>query len=254
MESTKKLGDYTHNLAINWKNVQQKLSKTDIAVEFADINDRGQRVFIALILKKGMSAPEVVNISFSEDDLANCYTNSNLYNVIWKPLEKYLQGVENVYFAPSGKFYTIGIEYLPDDNGEIFAKKYNAYRLTSTRELALERHINLSKKASVYGGIIYDFGKGDWQDLKDYKDEIENEFRDIPNLTDEQRAGITFLQGAKIEAEEITKYFAAAVILSRKVLTSMRQRRVSRNFRAAASSTSTSPPTAFTSPKTRSRR
>jgi CHAT domain-containing protein len=58
----------------------------------------------------------------------------------------------------------------------------------------------------VYGGIIYDFSKGDWQDLKDYKDEIEAEFRDIPDFEDEgaQRAGITFLKGAKVEAEEVT--------------------------------------------------
>ena len=201
VESSKELGDYTRNLSICWEDVQKKLSKKDIAIEVAHIDSCS---YIALVLKKGMSVPEIVNLNFSEDDLLDCYKRPSLYNAIWKALEKYLQGVENVYFSPSGKFYTIGIEYLPDDNGEIFAKKYNAYRLSSTRELALERHINPNKKASVYGGIIYDFGKGDWEDLKNYKDEIETDFRDIPNLTEDQRAGITFLQGAKIEANEIT--------------------------------------------------
>ena len=202
VESSKELGDYTRNLSISWEDVQKKLSKNDIAIEFAAAYSE---YYVALILKKGMSVPEIVNISFSEDDLANCYTTSNLYNAIWKPLEKYLNGVENVYFAPSGKFYNVGIEYLPDESGEIFANKYNVYRLSSTRELALPHIVNPNKNAAVYGGLVYNFGRGDWLDLVDYQDEIamETSFRDLPDISEDQRAGITFLQGAKIESDEI---------------------------------------------------
>ncbi|MBO4772410.1 MAG: CHAT domain-containing protein [Bacteroidales bacterium] len=153
-----------------------------------------------------MSAPVTVKLQLKATDPATYYTTPALYNQIWQPMQKYLQGITNVYFAPSGQLHSIAIEYLPDDKGEIFAKKYNTYRLTSTRELAIARTANHDNKAAVYGGIIYDFSKGDWQDLKDYKDEIEAEFRDIPDFEDEgaQRAGITFLKGAKVEAEEVT--------------------------------------------------
>ena len=207
VESSKELGDYTKNISIEWQDVQKNLKRNDIAIEFANFYDRDtrQQVYVASVLKKGMKYPDFVKLDFSETDLSNCYTNSNLYNAIWRPLEKYLKGVENVYFAPSGKFHTIAIEYLPDDSGDIFAQKYNAYRLSSTRELALPHIINPNKNAAVYGGLVYDFGRGDWQDLLDYQDEIamETSFRDLPDVSEVQRAGITFLQGAKIESDEI---------------------------------------------------
>lgn len=203
--SSKEIGDYTKNLSITWQSVQNKLKNNDIAIEFGQFyDDDNSLTTIALVLKKGMSSPKLVKLDFTETDSIN-YKTSKLYNHIWKPLEKYLAGVKNVYLSPCGKFHTIGIEYLPDENGEIFAKKFNAYRLSSTRELALEKEINPNKKASVYGGILYDFSEGDWQDLKDYKDEIEQEFRDIPDLSGSFRAGVTFLQGAKVESETITE-------------------------------------------------
>ncbi len=207
VETSKELGDYTRQLSINWQDIQSKLTDTDVAIEFANFIDDDKPVYVALVLKKNMQAPELVKISVQTSDSTAYYTTADLYNRIWQPLQKYIAGTKNVYFAPSGKLHSIAIEYLPDDSGEIFAMKYNAYRLTSTRELALSKPSNPGKKAAVYGGIVYTFSKGDWQDLKDRKDEIVAEFRDIPDFEDEdgtQRAGIGFLKGAQIEAEEVT--------------------------------------------------
>ena len=192
IKSSKELGDYTKNLSINWKDIQAKLGRNDIAIEFANFIDTTtqQNVYIALILKKGFKSPELVKLDFLDSDTAD-YSSPTLYNKIWKPLDKYLQGVQNVYFSPTSKFHTIGIEYLPNENNELFAKKYSAYRLSSTRELALKHTVNPAKKASVYGGIIYNFDESDWQNVAE---------------EDAERAGetLTFLKGAKVEAEEIT--------------------------------------------------
>ncbi len=190
VQSSKELGDYTKNLSINWTDVQKKMKENDVAIEFANFKEKkssDNHIYIALVLKKDMTAPELVTLDFSDTDTID-YTTSTLYNRIWKPLEKYLQGVQNIYFSPTGKLHTIGIEYLPDENGEIFAKKYNAYRLSSTRELAIDHVANLNKKASVYGGIVYNYTQDDWQNVSE----------------DAERAGMTFLKGAKKESEEIT--------------------------------------------------
>ena len=189
VESCQEIGDYTKSLSIKWTDIQQHLQDNDVAIEFANFTDTSKKeIYIALIVKKGMTSPELVKLDYSETDTVD-YTTHSLYNKIWQPLEKYLQGVQNVYFSPTGKFHTIGIEYLPDDNGEIFAKKYSAYRLSSTREIALQHVANLNKKASVYGGIVYNFDESDWQNVSD----------------DAERAGVTFLKGAKKESEEITQ-------------------------------------------------
>ena len=190
VESCQEIGDYTKNLSIKWTDVQQHLNDNDIAIEFTNFTESDTSknfIYTALILKKGMTCPELVELDYSETDAVD-YTTPALYNKIWEPLEEYLDGVQNVYFSPTGKFHNIGIEYLPDENGEIFAKKYNAYRLSSTRELAIERIKNQNKKASVYGGIVYNFTQDDWQNVSE----------------DAERAGITFLKGAKVESEEIT--------------------------------------------------
>ena len=203
VESSKELGDYTRDLAITWHDVQDKMTDEDLAVEFANFFDEDRMVYVAIVLKKGMSAPELLALNMTKVDTTAYYTKSEMYNIVWKPLLKYLKGVKNVYFAPSGIFHSIAIEYLPDDRNKIFAKRYNVYRLTSTREIVLDKTPNPEKKAAVYGGIIYNFSKGDWADLKDYKDEIVAEFRDIPDLTETQRAGIGFLKGAQVEAQEV---------------------------------------------------
>ena len=80
VESSKELGDYTHDLAINWQDVQKNLTDNDIAIEFADFLDDKKHVYVALVLRKGMSAPEMVSLPLSKGDSTAYYTTSDLYN------------------------------------------------------------------------------------------------------------------------------------------------------------------------------
>ena len=209
VQTSKAIGDYTKNLSISWKDVQKQLKDGDLAIEFANFKDTalGQQVYIALVIKKGMSAPELVRL-FATDDYLDVkakeyYTTPKLYNLIWKPLTEYLKDAKTVYFSPSGQIHTIGIEYLSDDKGKLFAEQYDTYRLSSTRELALERSINPQKKASTYGGIKYDFSDDDWQNVKDENDSLR-QFRDVPLLDSQGRSsGMTYLDGTKIESNAV---------------------------------------------------
>lgn len=214
VEASKELGDYTRNLSVEWKDIQKQLTDNDIAIEFVDIFDDKKELYAALILKKNMKNPQIVHL-FDADDIATIkkndyYTSPALNSLIWKQLDTYLNGVENVYFSPAGMFYTTGIEYLPDENGVPFSKKYKVFRLSSTRELALNHDKKNNRKAAVYGGIFYDFDKGDWSDLQDadYKRDLDarTSFRDVAVFDDEPntRAGVAFLRGTKVEADTIT--------------------------------------------------
>ena len=194
VQSSKELGDYTKNLSIDWHNIQNNLKNNELAIEFTNFKDTAakQEIYIALVLKKGMTSPELVKL-FTLDDFyeifdSEYYKTSKLYNLVWKPLEKYFSGVENVYFSPCGKFHTVGIEYLPDESGKIFAEKFGAYRLSSTRELALEHKQNSFKKAATYGGIKYDSDKDDGN----------------------VRGVATYLKGSKIESDTVAKLLRSA--------------------------------------------
>ena len=218
VNSSKTLGDYTKNLQITWVDIQKSLRRKDVAIEFANFRDTALRedIYVALVLKKGMKSPVLVKL-FESDSLyyikgKEYYTTTRLYNIVWKPLEKYLKNAQNIYFSPSGKFHTIGIEYLPDDNGLIMAEKFNTYRLSSTRELAL--HANTisvtDAKAATFGGIQYDYTEEDWQNLKGNEDDNSTEFRDAPIVGDEFRGGVTYLSGTKVESAEIADLLRAA--------------------------------------------
>lgn len=191
VESSKELGDYTHRLSVEWKDVQKQLTDNDIAIEFVDLFDDKNEFYAALIIKKNLKNPQIVHL-FDADELSTIkkneyYTTPALNSLIWSKLQSYLNGVENVYFSPSGIFYTTGIEYLPDETGVPFSKRFNVCRLSSTRELALNHDKNPNRKAAVYGGIFYDLDNGDASKLKDEND----------------RAGVAFLRGTKVEADTI---------------------------------------------------
>ena len=161
-KESKAYGDYTHNLTISWKDVQRGLGDYDIAIEFLDfpIDNSDSIMYVALTLKRGYDSPHMVTLfdrkqlkAISEDDY---YTQTNVSDLIWKPLAEELQGVRNVYFAPSGELHRIGIEYLPINKAENINEVYSLHRLSSTRQLAFIQDKTIGKKTILYGGINYD--------------------------------------------------------------------------------------------------
>ena len=162
MQKSKIFGDYTANLAINWQQVWDRLAPDEAAVEFVTFSEgTDSTMYAAYILRKDLPKPVMISL-FEENEL---FERSSLYwyitpfasRLIWKPLEKILEGINTVYFSPAGELYNIAIENLQDTEGIGLlsdSKKY--YRLSSTRELALRRYDRENNgKAAVYGGIYY---------------------------------------------------------------------------------------------------
>ena len=69
-KDSKAYGDYTHNLTINWKNVQRGLGDDDIAIEFLDfpIYNSDSTMYVALTLKNNYDCPRMVTL-FEEKQL-----------------------------------------------------------------------------------------------------------------------------------------------------------------------------------------
>jgi len=153
-------GDYKRYLNVTWNDVQQKLNDNDLAIEFLSFETRNDSVmYIALTLDKNDSIPKMFTLfekkQIDSISVKDYYTTDSLYNLIWKPLEKELEGKENIYFSPAGALYNIGIEYLPIDNNENIADRYNLIRLSSTRELVMNKGTSKPTKAALYGGLLY---------------------------------------------------------------------------------------------------
>ena len=222
-----KYGNYTKNLVITWEQVQEKLGAKDIAVEFVSFPlNADSTMYIAYALKKDWKCPKMIPLFEEKQLLAvqkwDRYTIDSISRLVWKPLDEVMQGVENVYFAPSGELYNIAIESIPthEDGGQTLVGEHrDYYRLSSTRELALIRNESRWDEAAIYGGLRYDMSvKGMIDDDGKHKkatgqkrgdstpsyylireDDIGRGYRD-------HAQGLKYLEGTKREADSITHY------------------------------------------------
>src|SRR5258706_2513925 len=110
---------------ITWQAIQQNLKTNEAAIEFVDFNFYdGKRYtdstyYIALLLRKDRSEPNLIKL-FEKKQLDNLLNNVNtlysqntsLYDLTWKPFEKYLNGISKVYFAPAGNLFKISFAAL----------------------------------------------------------------------------------------------------------------------------------------------
>ena len=231
VDLSKVYGDYTANLVITWEQVQEKLTDKDIAVEFVSFPlNADSTMYIAYTLRKGWEYPRMMRL-FEEKQLKKIYsgeyyTTTDISELIWKPLEEVLQGVETVYFAPSGELYNIAIESVPDyaTNGEnIVSDSRTYYRLSSTRELALKKDKDVWKEAAVYGGLKYGMtAEGLTADSRSFNPIGEvslaymGELYNIADTLSVMRGGTLAepLPGTQIEAEAIDKNLKASGVSS----------------------------------------
>jgi CHAT domain-containing protein len=207
------------NLRIDRKDVQAKLSKNDIAVEFASFNSNDTTFYCAYVLKKGDEAPKMkVCLKTTKPiNSPDVYANSNLSRAIWGSIADELVGVKNIYFGPSGELYNIAIESLPDweDPTRLVSDRWNFYRLSSTRELAVIKEKNQIKRSVVYGGLTYDTDISSMnRDRLRYPEVERGVSVYMPNVTDSLnlRSGVDDLPGTKVEANTIDAKLKAVKI------------------------------------------
>lgn len=222
VQRSKAYGDYTRNLAIGWEDVQKKLGEKDIAVEFVSFpHTKDSTMYMAFVLKPDMEAPQMVSL-FEAKELAaiynyKYYTTPEISKLVWGKLDNYLNGCDNIYFAPAGELYNIAIESLPDYNGEgLISDRFKFYRLSSTRELAVTKEKNAIKEAVIYGGLKYD------TDIKQIEDNdrkyrgsrvVDFDRFDIANLRNLPDSA-EYLPGTKTEAEYLNNLLKKKSIMS----------------------------------------
>ena len=224
VRQSKKYGDYTKNLTIKWEDIKNRLKADEVAIEFVKVKNResASNTYAALILRKEDLKPIWVTL-FGDEELktketGSYYSSPQLSQMIWKPLYEYLSNKKTIYFAPDGELYNINIESLPHWSEEcLISDKWNMYRLSSTRQIAIIKDNYELKQASVYGGIKYD-AKEDLliADSKRYQSRDRSFNYEPLALADSLnlRSGASYLPATKTEAEEINKTLKQKNILT----------------------------------------
>lgn len=200
-----KYGELSRYLSTDWKAIQQRLNADAVAIEFvnycvdgepsgnkdANSNAAAKSRYAALLIRKDREAPVFVPL-FSQEQIGDSVSGASLTaemaSLVWKPIAPYLKGIKTIFFSPSGSLNLLPVEYLPVD-GTSLSQRYDVYRLSSTRELLVQREPTRIAKAVVYGGLEYDATVKEVGDTRGertfkfpYLDGTEKEARQLEDL------------------------------------------------------------------------
>ena len=172
IKESKEYADFTRYLSIEWQDVRDALNKDDLAIELLAAeninNSKTSPYYAALLLRKGWKSPKFVELLSANEveELKSLYkktysaysigNSQKLYGYIWSKLEPYINEGDNVYFSPDGLLHQINIEVLQDANGRRANEKWNLHRVSSTRELCMEKSEIKKTSAVMYGSLAYD--------------------------------------------------------------------------------------------------
>ncbi len=173
---------------INYKDIVGLLKPGEAVIEFINFNlikaeATDSILYAAFLLKNGSTEPHYIKL-FEQKSLDSLlqlgsvrrseYVNNlynisdrgttlltthkkSLYDVIWKPIEKELEGIKTIYFSPSGLLHNINLDAIPISEIETLADKYNLINLNSTRQIVIPAQLQLiNNNAILYGGIQFD--------------------------------------------------------------------------------------------------
>lgn len=182
------LGDFTSTLRIEWTDVRSALRNTDIAIEFIEFYDNDSIITAALCLKKDFKEPKFIKVlsraatdtGFADD----CYFDTSLSQKIWGTLSPTIADAVNIYFSTQGALCNVAIESMPMDGIISDARRRRFHRLSSTRELAINRKAPATNDAVLFGGLNYDMTV----------DEMKADTANYPGM---KRSGQSFAAGLR---------------------------------------------------------
>ncbi len=135
------------------------------------------------------------------------YAKTNLlYQLIWQPLEKNLDGINKIYFSASGILQKIPFAALAFDGTKRVSDEYKLIQLNTTASVVnpSSEYISASDNIYLYGGVLYD---GDSTALRQAAIQYKMKslvFRSLPD--DPDRGNVfQYLPASKVEAENIDK-------------------------------------------------
>lgn len=212
---------YLKKLSYTWENVRDALKDNEIAVEFImcynfrDFTDKQcNPMYLALIIRKDCIEPYTVVLSpvtnFAQLSPNNLLASDNLslYNLLWRPLEPYLQGVSRIYFSPVENLNSVPMEYA-SMGGRRVCDNWELVRLSSTREIIDKYIVDKKENVILYGGLQYDL-KRDELIAASRRGSFHANSTERAIFDDNLRYNVKYLPGSLLEVTDIADLFSAS--------------------------------------------
>lgn len=153
---------YVDFMSVNWQSIRQSLHNDDIAIEFVRLPEDEGALYYALTLRKDYDCPHLVPLcresDFEDRTDDDIFHDDIVYKFVWQPLQEEISNARNIFFSADGLFHKLPLEYISDCSHTQFAealKERKLYRLSSTRELFLERKTMSPERSAIYGGMQF---------------------------------------------------------------------------------------------------
>ena len=208
------VGEYSalkRRFELRWIDVRNNLKNNESAIEFSKYFDEEDSSFkyMAQVLRPNYEYPHIVKLG-SEKEIEKYKSGnglSELYHLVWEPIDSLLEGVQTIYYSPDGLLYSVpfhalctndtaGCSYLMD--------KYTLHQLSTTRYLADSTLINtkpLNNTIALYGGINYEIVN---DTINTNQEETNEDFLFANTLKRETTfKAVDYLPGTKQEVESI---------------------------------------------------
>jgi len=165
---------------LTWLDVQKSLKKGEASIEFVNFNEGKKNdtvTYCALLITPQSKYPEMIRL-FEEKDLIKVLgiksetgdsyitgiygkrnnSNTQLYDLIWKPLERNLKGIKTIYYSPSGLLHKISFAALNKEKDIYLCDNYRLELQGSTAKLLMPEKFEFTDRSvtGIFGDIQYD--------------------------------------------------------------------------------------------------
>jgi CHAT domain-containing protein len=172
------------NYIKDWQ--KNNLDENEVAIEFTHFNAYNNQgtdstMYVAYLYKKDWKTPKVVNL-FEEKRLTKYFSTTSdpntlyasrggiatsttatlavadsIYNLVWKPLEKYVASSSTIYFSPDGLLHKIPIAALPNKENKLIGEMYNIQQMGNTADIGTNEKFPNLNDVILIGGVHYDY-------------------------------------------------------------------------------------------------
>ena len=140
-------------------------------------------------------------------------TGDELYQLVWAPLEPFLQNTQVVHFSPAGTLHQVAFAALPHPEG-LLLDRYDLRQLSSTRQIITEPSEVLPKSAALFGGIRYGTQPKSETNTQNGSSNSEGKFEYLPGTKEEIEAIANLMKGQGIAPELFTESDASEEAVS----------------------------------------
>ncbi len=184
VKNSQEFSDFKKVQSLTWKEVQSGLKEGESAIEFIrfslqkdlQFSKDNIQLYAALIIDNKCEYPKMVRL-FEETELekiigtfpgnnlsyidhvygSKTNTNSQLYDLIWKPLEKEIAGSKKVFVSPDGLLHKISFAALAKEQDVYLCDLYDLELMSSTGKIAVPLNVSSNEKTTItiFGGINY---------------------------------------------------------------------------------------------------